>query len=596
MTKVTPLVVSLFLILWVIPAQSAVFDIPSGNVTALINAIITANANGEENTINLDFGTYTLSVAFGAISSGLPPFDFRSGLPAITGNIVFKGAGADSTIIEWDPTAPKVRIFNVQANARLVLDGVTIRGGGTFPSGPAGIGGGGLLNNGGNVDITNSRLIDNGGFRGGGVNNVGGTMRISSSTFAGNHAGDGGGLSNSGGVVTISNSIFADNTADGFEGGGITNQTSQSGNMTIANSTVSDNFALLLGGGISNHGVVAITDSTLFNNTAGRSGGGLDNGNGSVTITNSTVAGNTAIGELCPPNVTGPLCEGLITGGGISNSSFATVILINTTVADNSVQTELPTDTTSGGGIANVLSGLVQLQNTILALNTVNGGHETGTDCSGPVVSFGNNMIGNPGDCTVTIQSTDLTGDPKLAEFTDDGTPGNGHFPLLEASPAIDAGNNVVCLSNPILATDQIGNPRVGVCDIGSIEFEPVAVLTVALDVKPDSADNPINPKSNGVIPVAILSTGGFDASTVDQASLKFGPGEALAQGRGQLEDVNGDGRVDLVLHFRTQDAGIQCGDSSVSITGQTVNGIPIRGNDSIRTVGCNAEAEKKNR
>lgn len=111
--------------------------------------------------------------------------------------------------------------------------------------------------------------------------------------------------------------------------------------------------------------------------------------------------------------------------------------------------------------------------------------------------------------------------------------------------------------------------------------------MIVALHVKPGGAENPINPKSNGVIPVAILSTNNFDASSIDQASLRFGPNQALAEGEGKLEDINGDGLPDLVLHFRTQNSGIQCGDTSVSITGQTVNGISIQGTDSITTVGC---------
>jgi hypothetical protein len=62
---------------------------------------------------------------------------------------------------------------------------------------------------------------------------------------------------------------------------------------------------------------------------------------------------------------------------------------------------------------------------------------------------------------------TDLTGDPGLGPFTDDGIPGHGHFPLLPGSPAIDAGNDAACP-----ATDQLGQSRVGRCDIGAIEFE----------------------------------------------------------------------------------------------------------------------------
>src|SRR5262245_37796818 len=51
------------------------------------------------------------------------------------------------------------------------------------------------------------------------------------------------------------------------------------------------------------------------------------------------------------------------------------------------------------------------------------------SDCTGLVTSLGNNLIGNPTftGCTITLQPTDLTGDPGLGTFTDNGTPGNGH-------------------------------------------------------------------------------------------------------------------------------------------------------------------------
>lgn len=59
---------------------------------------------------------------------------------------------------------------------------------------------------------------------------------------------------------------------------------------------------------------------------------------------------------------------------------------------------------------------------------------------------------------------------------------------------------------------------------------------------------------------------------------------------------MNGDGLGDLVLHFRTEQTGVQCGDTSVSITGATVSGVPILGSDSITTVGCKpvAAGQKK--
>jgi hypothetical protein len=48
--------------------------------------------------------------------------------------------------------------------------------------------------------------------------------------------------------------------------------------------------------------------------------------------------------------------------------------------------------------------------------------------------------------CSLNQASTQyLTGDAGLGPFTDDGTPGNGHFPLLKDSQAVDAGNDAFC-------------------------------------------------------------------------------------------------------------------------------------------------------
>ena len=117
----------------------------------------------------------------------------------------------------------------------------------------------------------------------------------------------------------------------------------------------------------------------------------------------------------------------------------------------------------------------------------------------------------------------------------------------------------------------------------------PSPPTSVTVDIKPGSFPNSVNPKSKGVIPVAILTTGTFDATTVDPLSVKFGPDGAVeAHGQGHLEDVDGDGDLDLVLHFKTQATGIQCGDTSASLTGKTFGGQDIIGSDSINTVGCN--------
>jgi hypothetical protein len=114
------------------------------------------------------------------------------------------------------------------------------------------------------------------------------------------------------------------------------------------------------------------------------------------------------------------------------------------------------------------------------------------------------------------------------------------------------------------------------------------AIIQVAIDIKPGSDTNPINPRSQGVIPVAILTTDTVDATSVNPATVRFGvTGTEAAPVRVAVEDVNGDGRPDLLFDFNTQDTGIQCGKTSASLTGQTFSGQAIKGTDAIQTVGC---------
>jgi len=114
----------------------------------------------------------------------------------------------------------------------------------------------------------------------------------------------------------------------------------------------------------------------------------------------------------------------------------------------------------------------------------------------------------------------------------------------------------------------------------------PCYAFAVEIDIKPGSDPNSINPNSKGRIPVAILSDAGFDATTVDPDTVTFGPDGASAM-HSALEDVDIDGDIDMILHFKTQDTGIACDDTSASLAGETFGGTPITGSDSINTVGC---------
>lgn len=128
-------------------------------------------------------------------------------------------------------------------------------------------------------------------------------------------------------------------------------------------------------------------------------------------------------------------------------------------------------------------------------------------------------------------------------------------------------------------------------------------VIAVATDIKPGSCPNPLNVKSQGVIPVAILGTDSFDAATVDPATVRL---EGVAPLRWALADVTtpfepflgkvdclidcdelyGDGILDLVLNFDTQEVVGALESVSdrdcvlVTLTGELIGGTPIEGED----------------
>ncbi len=111
---------------------------------------------------------------------------------------------------------------------------------------------------------------------------------------------------------------------------------------------------------------------------------------------------------------------------------------------------------------------------------------------------------------------------------------------------------------------------------------------TIRIDINPGNSANTINPRNQGVIPVAILTTPNFKASTIAPLSVRFGPGQAReVHGKGHMEDVDGDGDRDLVLHFHMQETGIECGATSAILSARTVEGQSISGKDTIKTVGC---------
>jgi hypothetical protein len=118
------------------------------------------------------------------------------------------------------------------------------------------------------------------------------------------------------------------------------------------------------------------------------------------------------------------------------------------------------------------------------------------------------------------------------------------------------------------------------------------AVEACAIDIRPGNETNRVNcnPRARGLIPVAILTSADFDATAVDQSTVRFGPGQAADVQSPHFgvqrheKDVDGDGDLDLLFRFRTADTGIQCGDTEATLTGMTFDGQAITATDAIQT------------
>lgn len=135
-------------------------------------------------------------------------------------------------------------------------------------------------------------------------------------------------------------------------------------------------------------------------------------------------------------------------------------------------------------------------------------------------------------------------------------------------------------------------DPETGVSTLsqtpGAVRLLGIPLLTVAVDIKPGRSPNSINLKRAETIPVAILTTATFNASTADPTMVLFGAtGVEASPIRSSLKDVDGDGDADLLFRFNTRDTGIACGDVSAVLTGETLDGQAFEGTDEITLVRC---------
>jgi len=126
----------------------------------------------------------------------------------------------------------------------------------------------------------------------------------------------------------------------------------------------------------------------------------------------------------------------------------------------------------------------------------------------------------------------------------------------------------------------------------GSRNFYGIAaVKSVSIDIKPGGYPNTINLDSHGTIPVAILSSPSFKATTVDPDTVVLGGSSVAVRGKvnrfmAHEEDVNSDGLTDLVCQVETENLNpgvLQTG--YAVLAGKTYGGQPIQGSDEINII-----------
>lgn len=440
----------------------------------------------------------------------------------ITSNTTVDGTGQAVTISGNNA----VQVFYVGTPVILNLKSLTIadgRGKGTYTEG-----GGAVQCYTGTVNIDDSTFINNTAWSGGAVLSRSGTVTVNRSTFSNNTAFEesayGGAVFAHESTLTVIDSTFSGNGA--VEGGAIM---SQYGTLTVSRSTFSDNLAKTWSAGaIGTLGTAVVSNSTFYNNVSYEYGGAIAS-RGDLTVTNCTFYYN----------------EGSL-GGAIYNM-------------DNLI-----------------------LQNSIVANSFV------GANCYGLITDGGGNLSYPDTSCP------GINEDPMLGLLQDNGGPTRTMAPVA-GSAAIDAADDSICAAEPINNLDQRGvfRPVGEHCDIGAVEHDGVGLSRFwPIDIKPGSDPNSINCRAtNGVITVAILTTDTWDATTIDHASVTFeGATETHVHKKTgepvrHEEDVDGDGDLDLVLHFRLGDTTLTCGTTEAVLVGRTFDGEPIAGADYVRMV-----------
>ena len=275
----------------------------------------------------------------------------------------------------------------------------------------------------------------------------GGTLTLDNLTLSGGDESNGGAIYNEG-TLTLDGTTLQNNT--GGRGGGIRND---GGTVTLTDSTISGNTVTNEGGGVYSTSSLTLTNTTLSNNSAD-DGGGIYNTGGTVNISGGTISGNDATGR----------------GGGIRSFNGGSLIISNGAVIDGN-------DADIDGGGVYAESTVTITDSTISGNNAVNGGgiySRSGTlTLIDSTVSLNNNDPANPSSVTSISGGGiyNFAGNVSVMDtLIDDNAVGNDGAGIYNATDTLTVTRSVISNNNAGSRSGGIENR--GIADITLTRIE----------------------------------------------------------------------------------------------------------------------------
>lgn len=231
--------------------------------------------------------------------------------------------------------------------------------------------------------------------------------------------------------------------------------------------------------------------------------------------------------------------------------------------------------------------------------------------------------VSTDGDRVLVGARGDDSGTGAAYLFKDDGTVWSQVAKLTATDGSIwDSFGTSVSIDGNRALVGAPNNNSIGAAYVFTLEKKPdFETLEIEVDIKPGSDSNPLNPKSKGVVPVAILGSSTFDVTTIDPDTIRLsreGVEGEVAPIRASYGDVTtstgspmvacheleGDGYADLKLKFRTQQLvevlklrEVAGQSVQLTLTGtlkEEFGGTPIEGQDYVKVLKTGKKADKK--